>query len=102
MDSKTFKNMFRHFFIGLGAVTYLTFGFTLIYQYLGVVNGWPGVFLTVMREASGDWWLDVDWSSPVLLGTFLCTTVAAMGYATYKRNDFRQYREPNIQSQSGF
>jgi hypothetical protein len=102
MNTRLFKNMFRHFIVGLGAITYLTWGFTLLYQYLGVVNGWPGVFLTVVREASGDWWLDVDWSSPVLVGTFACTTLAALVYAVVRRNDFLGYREAEIQSQSGF
>ncbi|SOB58731.1 conserved protein of unknown function [Pseudodesulfovibrio profundus] len=101
-ESKIYKNMFRHFFVGLGAITYLTLGFTLLYQYLGVINDWPGVFLTVMREASGDWWLDIDWTSPVLLGTFCITTLLAGIYAAVKRNDFGEYREPDIQSQSGF
>ncbi len=102
MDIKTLKNMFHHFVVGLGAITYRTWGFALLYQYLGVINDWPGVFLTVVHEASGDWWLDVDWTSPVLLGTFLCTTLAAIVYAAVRRNDFIGYREPDIQSQSGF
>jgi hypothetical protein len=102
MQKKLLKNMFHHFIVGLGAITYLTLGFTLLYQYIGAVNHWPGVFLSVIHEASGDWWLDVDWSSPVLLGTFLCTTAAAMVYATIKRNDFQGYRESDIPSQSGF
>lgn len=102
MNVKTSKNMFRHFFVGLGAITYLTLGFTLIYQYLGVVYDWPGIFLTVVHEASGDWWMDIDWTSPVLLGTFCMTTISALIYATVRRNDFIDYREPEVQSQSGF
>ncbi len=102
MNMKVLKNIFRHFFVGMGAITYLTFGFTLLYQYIGVVNDWPGVFLTVVHEASGDWWLDIDWSSPVLLGTFGVTTVGAMIYALWRRNDFIEYREPETLSQSGF
>lgn len=102
MSTDLFKNMFRHFFVGLGAITYLTVGFTLLYQYLGVVYDWPGVFLTVIHEQSGDWWLDIDWTSPVLLGTFISTTLAAMVYAALKRNDYGEYREPDVPSQTGF
>lgn len=102
MDTTMLKNMFRHFFVGLGAITYLTFGFTLLYQYIGVTNDWPGVFLTVVHEPSGDWWLDMDWSSPVLLGTFCATTLGAALYAIWKRNDFIGYRESEIPSQHGF
>ncbi|WP_247648347.1 hypothetical protein [Pseudodesulfovibrio sp. zrk46] len=102
MDPKILRNMFRHFFVGLGAITYLTFGFTLVYQYIGLANDWPGVFLSVIHESSGDWWLDIDWASPVLVGTFCATTLAAALYAAWKRNDFVEYREPEVQSQSGF
>jgi NhaP-type Na+/H+ and K+/H+ antiporter len=102
MHTKRLKNMLRHFIVGLGAITYLTWGFALLYQYLGVINGWPGVFLRVVHESSGDWWLDVDWSSPVLVGTFVCTTLAALVYAIVRRNDYLGYRESQIPSQSGF
>jgi len=96
------KNMLRHFFVGLGAITYLTLGFTLVYQYLGLMNGWPGIFLSVIHEASGDWWLDVDWSSPVLLGTFVATACMAAVYATIKRHDEGSYRDTEVESASGF
>lgn len=97
-----FKNMFRHFFVAIGALGYLLMVPVLLYQYLGLMNDWPYLFLGIVYDAAGDWWLDVNWSSPALWLTFLGITLTAMGYAFWKRNDYVDYREPEIQSQHGF
>ena len=96
------KNMFRHFFVGLGALGYLLMVPVLLYQYLALMNDWPYLFLSIIYDASGDWWLDVNWQSSALWSTFLCIGVAALGYAYWKRNDYVEYREPEVQSQPGF
>jgi hypothetical protein len=96
------KNMCRHFFVAFGAVTYLTFALVFLYQYLGLMNGWPGVFLSVVYDASGDWWLDIDWHSRVIWTTLLLTCASSVAYAAYRRNDRGWYRNTEIQSQAGF
>lgn len=97
-----FKNMFRHFFVAFGAITYLLGAGMFLYQYLGVVNGWPGVFLSVVHDAAGDWWLDIDWTSPVIWTFVSCTAAMAAVYAVWKRDDQEGYRDPETQSQPGF
>lgn len=97
-----YKNMFRHFFVSFGAILYLGACPLLLYQYLGVVNGWPGVFLSVVRDASGDWWLDIDWHSDVILATLLLALLTSAAYAALRRHDYQEYREPGVQSQAGF
>lgn len=97
-----FKNMFRHFFVAFGALLYLAACPMFLYQYLGLMNDWPFVFLSVIHDASGDWWLDINWYSPVIWSTLLLTTLMAVVYAACKRNDYGEYREPDVQSQPGF
>ena len=97
-----FKIMFRHFFVALGALGYLLMVPVLLYQYLGLINGWPYLFLSIVHDAAGDWWLDVDWSSSVLWTTFLLIALAAAVYAFRRRHDLVEYREPEVQSQHGF
>lgn len=96
------KNIIRHSFVAMGALTYLLAVPVLLYQYFGLLYGWPGLFLSVIHDASGDWWLDVHWSSPVLLGYFLLMGLLAVTYGVIKRHDLGEYREPDIQSQAGF
>ncbi|WP_291327051.1 hypothetical protein [Desulfovibrio sp. UCD-KL4C] len=96
------SNIFRHFFVGLGAMLYLFACPVLLYQYLGLMNHWPYIFISVIYDASGAWWLDVDKSSPVLWCALLFTVLAAVIYAISKRNDYVGYREAEVQSQSGF
>jgi len=94
--------LFWHFFVGLGAISYLSMGFMLLYQYAAVTMDLPGRFLTVLHDASGDWWLDIQWSHPVMIVWAACAFAAACGYAFWKRNDKRSYREPEVESQPGF
>ena len=96
------KNMFRHFFVAFGAILYLACCPLFLYQYLGLMNDWPHVFLSVVYDASGDWWLDIHWSSPVIWSTLLLTCMAAIVYAASKRHDLGEYREPDVRSQPGF
>jgi len=96
------KNIFRHAFVAMGALTYLLAVPVLLYQYLGLLNDWPGLFLSVIHDASGDWWLDIHWSSPVLMAFFLLMALLALTYGILKRNDMVEYREPEVQSQAGF
>lgn len=96
------KNILRHAFVAMGALSYLLAVPVLLYQYFGLMNGWPGLFLSVVHDASGDWWLDVHWSSPVLLAFFLLMGLLSVTYGVIKRNDLGEYREPEIQSQAGF
>ncbi len=96
------KNMFRHFFVAFGAILYLGSCPLLLYQYLGVMRGWPGVFLSVVHDTSGDWWLDIDWASPTVWGMLGFTLLAAAGYAVLKRGDLGGYREAEVHSQPGF
>ena len=96
------KNMFRHFFVAFGATLYLGACPVFLYQYLGLMNDWPYVFLNVVYDASGDWWLDIAWHSPVIWSTVLLAAMTAVVYAAFKRNDLGEYREPKVQSQPGF
>lgn len=96
------KNMFRHFFVAFGACLYLGACPLFLYQYLGLMNDWPFVFLNIVYDASGDWWLDIQWYSPVIWSTLLLTALIAVVYAVCKRHDLGEYREPDIQSQPGF
>lgn len=97
-----YKNIFHHFFVGFGAITYLGGAAMFLYQYFGLMHDWPGVFLQVVHDAAGDWWLDIDWSSPVIWGTLGVTASLAACWAVYKRNDQLGYRESEVQSQHGF
>lgn len=97
-----FKNMFRHFFVAFGATLYLGACPLLLYQYFGVMNDWPFVFLSVIHDASGDWWLDINWYSSVIWLSLLLTALISVVYAFFKRHDYQEYREPDIQSQPGF
>lgn len=94
--------LFWHFFVGLGAISYLSMGFMLVYQYLAVTMNLPGRFLTVLHTSNGDWWLDIQWSHPVMIGWALCSLTSACAYAWWKRGDTKAYREPEIESQPGF
>ncbi|WP_243547299.1 hypothetical protein [Pseudodesulfovibrio tunisiensis] len=95
-------NWFRHFFVGLYAMTYLSFGFMLVYQYIGMKFDWPGVFLTMIHDAAGNPWLDVNWSHPVVLGWATLVLCAATVWGLFKRHDFMEYREAATESQPGF
>lgn len=96
------RNFVRHTFVALGALAYLGAVPLLIYQYLGVLMDWPGVFLRVIRDASGDWWLDADWNSPVPWASLAVVAACAVTYGLVRRNDDGEYREPGITSQPGF
>ncbi len=96
------KNMFRHFFVAMGALSYLVACPVLLWQYIGLMNGWPYIFLNVVYDASGDWWLDINWYSPVIWSMLLLNVLTAIIYAYCKRNDLGEYREPDVQSQPGF
>lgn len=96
------RNWFRHFFVAAGALFYIGSMLMLLYQYLGLTQGWPGLFLSVIHDQAGDWWLDIDWTSPVLLGFFAAILLGAALYGWIRRRDFVAYREPVIQSQPGF
>ena len=96
------KNIFRHFLVGLGAMLYLFACPLFLYQYLGLMNDWPGVFISVIYDAAGDWWLDINWSSSVIWTMLTFTVLTAAVYAIRKRHDLVGYREPDIQSQPGF
>lgn len=100
--NKTTRNFIRHFWVSLGATAYLSFAVLLLYQYIAVVNNLPGAFLSVLREANGDWWLDADWSHPVFLGWLACVVFFALGYGFFRRNHNSEYREPEVESQPGF
>lgn len=101
--SKEYKSMpFWHFFVGLVAISYLSMGFMLVYQYLAISMSLPGRFLTVLHDANGDWWLDIQFGHPVFIGWAVGAFTAACCYAWWKRNDKRAYREPEIESQPGF
>ncbi len=97
-----FKNMFRHFFVGFGAMLYLGACPLFLYQYLGLINDWPYVFLSVIYDASSDWWLDINWYSPVIWSMLLLTALTSIAYAACKRHDRGEYRDPDVQSQPGF
>lgn len=93
---------FWHFFVGLGAISYLSMGFILVYQYLAISMDLPGQFLTVLHDSNGDWWLDIQWSHPMVITWAVASLIAATGYAWWKRNDSRAYRDPQVESQPGF
>jgi hypothetical protein len=97
-----FINALRHFIVAFGALTYLMAMPLFLYQYLGLNYEWPGVFLNVVYDTSGDWWLDINWYSPVIWSTLIGSAVMSVAYAAYKRHDLGEYREPNVQSQPGF
>lgn len=96
------RNWFRHFFVACGALFYIGSMVMLLYQYLGLTLGWPGLFLRVTHDAVGDWWLDIDWSSPVLAGFFCAVLLGAALWGWVRREDHVAYREPEARSQHGF
>ncbi|MGE4290574.1 MAG: hypothetical protein AB7E32_00065 [Desulfovibrio sp.] len=96
------RNWFRHFFVALGALFYLGTALMLLYQYLGLTQGWPGLFLNVIYDEAGDWWLDINWASPVLIGFFCALFLGAGLWGWIRREDRVAYREPVVRSQPGF
>lgn len=97
------KNWFRHFGWALWGGGYLSTGFMLVYQYLGMAFGdnWPGIFFSKDVRPDG-WWLSVDYTSPFLWSFFAAVIVAAALFATWKRTDFGSYRDSEVESQAGF
>jgi hypothetical protein len=93
--------MLRHFVVALGALTYLGAVPLFLYQYLGTVYGWPGVFLAVL-PAQESWRMDIQWHSPVVWGFVATVCAAAVIYAIIRRHDSTSYREPTATSQPGF
>lgn len=100
--NKTAKNFFRHLWVGFNATAYLSFAAVLIYQYAAVSLNLPGRFLTVVRTDAGNWWMDVQWSHPLVFAWLGCVALFALGYACVRRNDSGEYREPGVESQPGF
>lgn len=97
-----FRNMMRHAFVALGAMAYLGAVPLLLYQYFGMLMDWPGVFLHVVHDANGDWWLDADWNSPVPWASMGVVLLSALIYGMLRRKDDGHYREPDVTSQPGF
>ncbi|MEF2144531.1 MAG: hypothetical protein V3573_03715 [Desulfovibrionaceae bacterium] len=95
-------NWFRHFFVATGGLFYIGSMLMLLYQYLGLTQGWPGVFLSVIYDDAGDWWLDIDWASPALWGFVAAILSLAALHGWRLRRDFVPYREPEVKSQPGF
>ena len=96
------KTFFHHFIVGLGALGYLLMVPVLLYQYLGLMNDWPYLFLSIVHDTEGSWWLDVNWSAPALWIVVAAITLAAAVHAFIRRNDTLGYRESEIPSQVGF
>ncbi|CCO24116.1 hypothetical protein [Maridesulfovibrio hydrothermalis] len=96
------KNMFKHFFVSFVAITYLGATPILFYQYMGMSRSWPGVFIRTIYDHAGDWWLDVNWFSPVIGIILLVNAALAATYAMKKRCDHLGYRESRVESKAGF
>lgn len=101
-EKSMLKNMLRHFFVAFGGLFYMTSSLAFGYQYAATYYDLPGRALTVVHDAAGDWWLDVDWTHPFLLGWFAFLALGAFCHAVWRRNDTVEYREPEVQSQPGF
>ncbi|WP_027722084.1 hypothetical protein [Maridesulfovibrio zosterae] len=96
------KNILRHFFVSFGAITYLGATPVLLYQYMGMSRDWPGIFISVIYDQAGDWWLDINWSSPVIGIIILVNSLLAAIYSYKKRSDRLGYRESRVESSAGF
>ncbi len=100
--NKTIKNFFRHLWVGFNAMAYLSLALVLLYQYLAITYRLPGRFLTVLHDTRGDWWLDIQWGHPFVLVWLGCVFAFSAAYGFLRRHDSRKYREPGVESQSGF
>nr|WP_321258757.1 hypothetical protein [uncultured Pseudodesulfovibrio sp.] len=96
------KNFLHHFIVGLGALGYLLAVPVLLYQYLGLMNDWPHLFLSIVYDTAGDWWLDVNWQAPALWIAIGFIVMAAATHAFIRRNDTIGYREGEVPSAHGF